>query len=287
MSWYDRDYARQEGRMPRTIVPGLPLFGASVVSTLIVANVAIYVIAILLPIGRVGELVPQLVLRGEIWRLITVQYLHANPMHLLFNMLALHLLGAQLEHIWGRRRFFAVYTLSGVAGSVAFVALAAVGRMSLAASAVGASGCVLGLLGAAAVLFPTQSIFVYGIFPIRIRTAALIFAGLYVLNIVRSGANYGGDAAHLAGLLFGAWWAWSGERWWDGLAARRPRRVDTGGFQRRVQQRNDDARLIDEILAKVHREGIQSLTRAERRALDEATERQRREDARVGRNDRL
>jgi hypothetical protein len=54
-----------------------------------------------------------------------------------------------------------------------------------------------------------------------------------------------------------------------------------------VQQRADDARTIDEILAKVHRNGIDSLSWDERRALQEATERQRHDEARFGRTDRL
>ncbi len=296
MSWYDRDYARPHTHPSRTIIPGLPLFGASVVTTLIIVNVVIHVLGVLLPIQGVlydvGALVPDSVLHGQVWRLVTAQYLHAGTMHLLLNMLALHLLGTQLEYLWGRQRFFAIYALAGLAGSLGIVLLAVMGAIAPDTVAVGASGCILGLLGAAAVLFPTQSIYVYGIFPIRIRTAAMIFAGLYVLNIVGRGANYGGDAAHLAGLAFGAWWAWAGQRWWDGWAARRgppasrPRRR-TSPFTRRVQQRADDARLVDAILEKVHREGMHRLTRAERRALDAATERQRQAEARAGRTDRL
>ncbi|HEY3245936.1 MAG TPA: DUF6576 domain-containing protein, partial [Phycisphaerae bacterium] len=85
-----------------------------------------------------------------------------------------------------------------------------------------------------------------------------------------------------------AWWAWAGDRWWTRLGIGRLRAGRTArGFHQRVQQRADDARLIDEILAKVHEHGVQSLSYAERRMLQEATERQRQDEQHAGRTDRL
>jgi hypothetical protein len=148
------------------------------------------------------------------------------------------------------------------------------------APAVGASGCILGLLGAAAVRYPHAEVWIYFLFPIKIRTAALIFGGLYLLNLYRRGQNAGGDACHLAGMVFGAWWAWRGEAWWF-TRRRMPRfRVRTvrpleSPFEKRVEQRRADAETVDRILKKVYESGIHSLTEAEKTALREATERQR------------
>ena len=116
-------------------------------------------------------------------------------------------------------------------------------------------------------------------------------------NIWQRGANFGGDACHIAGLVFGAWFAWRGETWWatrgsrvfSKLGSRRPtaRRASAGPFQQRVERRRADAELIDELLAKVYQGGLQSLSSTERKALTEATERQQREEERIGRTDRL
>lgn len=84
---------------------------------------------------------------GAYWELVTSMFTHVQPLHLVFNMLALWFLGAQLEQVLGRARFLAVYFLSGLAGSVSVYWLA--GEFS---ATVGASGAIFGLMGALVVL---------------------------------------------------------------------------------------------------------------------------------------
>jgi hypothetical protein len=182
---------------------------------------------------------------------------------------------------WGTKQFLAVYTIAGLLGNLFYVTLTLVGWLPMQGVAAGASGCVLGLLGAAAVRYPHAEVWVYFLFPIKIRTAALIFAGLYVLNLFQRGENAGGDACHLAGLAFGAWWAFRGEYWWRRARyrldqSRSGSRADAPPpFQERVQERRNDAETIDRILKKVYEGGIHSLSEAEKRTLQEATQRQR------------
>jgi hypothetical protein len=204
-------------------------------------------------------------------------------MHILFNMMGLYFLGQALERDWGSRQFFAIYTVSGLIGSLAMFILDKVGWLDPGV-AVGASGCVLGLLGAAAVRYPNAQLLIYFLFPVKIRTAALVFAGLYVLNVFSRGANAGGDACHIGGLAFGAWWAWRGESWYaqrgwqfPRFRSRKPYRRPSNStpFQEKVEQRRVDADLVDRILKKVHDNGIHSLTESEKAALREATERQK------------
>jgi membrane associated rhomboid family serine protease len=57
------------------------------------------------------------VAHGEWWRLITAAFLHANLLHIGFNMLALWWFGAPVEQYLGRARFVALYLVSGLAGS--------------------------------------------------------------------------------------------------------------------------------------------------------------------------
>jgi membrane associated rhomboid family serine protease len=80
---------------------------------------------------------------GAYWQLITSTFTHEAIWHIGFNMLALYVLGPQLEMVLGRARFLALYLLSGLAGS-ALVYWAA-GEYQ---STLGASGAVFGLMGA-------------------------------------------------------------------------------------------------------------------------------------------
>jgi membrane associated rhomboid family serine protease len=240
-----------------------------------------------------AELRADAVIHGQIWRLITAQYLHAGVGHLFINMLVLHFLGRPLERMWTARKFFVIYTLCGLAGNMFYTILGGLNVIEPWMPAVGASGCIYGLLGIVAVLFPTATVYVYFLFPIKIRTAAYIFAAIAFFSILTRGHNFGGEACHLAGLVFGVWWAMKGDRWWATTQRRiphwRPRAkgAKPRGFAAKVTQRREDAETIDRILRKVYDGGIHSLTEAEKRALTEATERQREREREAGRTDRL
>ena len=81
------------------------------------------------------------VLLGEVWRLVTAMFLHANLIHLAFNSLVLFDLGPAVEELYGRHRFLVLYFVTGVSGSV-FSAL-----WHPYVIMVGASGALFGLIG--------------------------------------------------------------------------------------------------------------------------------------------
>lgn len=322
MGWQDRDYARgvAPARPGWTQRPYSGGGGRSIVTTLIVINVVLYVLGSLFPTfgellsgGQrrtpfgieikpgIAEMRADLVMRGQLWRLITAQYLHASIGHIFMNMLVLHFLGRSLEQMWSARKFVAIYTMCGIAGNVFFTILAARGVIPTWMPAVGASGCIYGLLGIAAVLFPHATVYIYFLFPMKIRTVAYIFGGIALFSIIQRGANYGGEACHLAGLGFGVWWAMKGDGWWisrgqytfsrftqrfRSSGKRAPTR-SAGGFAAKMAERRDDADTIDRILKKVYEGGIHSLSESEKRALRDATERQQQRERDAGRIDRL
>ena len=84
--------------------------------------------------------------QGEYWRLVTAGFLHAGFFHLLFNMLALYILGSMLEPAIGKLRFGLIYFVSLLAGSLGALIAQPVGLT------VGASGAIFGLMAAAAVV---------------------------------------------------------------------------------------------------------------------------------------
>ena len=263
------------------------------VTTLIAINVGVFVVCTLTgargvpdsPLfGQMAMSTP-LVVKGQVWRIFTSQYLHWTAGHLLMNMLGLHFLGRSLEQEWGAKRFFGVYLVAGTLGMAFYMALTFLGWLPVYGIAAGASGCVLGLLGACAVRYPNAMVYIYFLFPIKIRTAALVFGGWYILNLYVRGSNAGGDACHLAGLIFGAWWAHRGERWWNRVSVRlHDFRAGTRRVRLyRAESNNPGSSIrqneVDEILRKVYERGIHSLTNSEKDVLRNATNRQKAADS--------
>lgn len=78
---------------------------------------------------------------GEIYRLITAAFVHANVLHIFFNMYALYALGPQIEKFYGRKRYLLIYLGSALLGSLLSIVLT--DNVS-----VGASGAIFGLFGA-------------------------------------------------------------------------------------------------------------------------------------------
>lgn len=287
MSWRDREYA--QGRSDWSGAFGgagaSRLLRGNVVTTLIAINIAVFVLCTLTgprgvassPIFEFMAMFVPAVMKGEIWRLITAQYLHWSMGHLLMNMLGLHFLGRPLEQEWGSKRFFAIYFIAGTLGMVFYAVLTLIGWLPLNGVAAGASGCVLGLLGACAVRYPHAMVYIYFLFPIKIRTAALFFGGWYLLNLYARGPNAGGDACHLAGMVFGAWWAWWGEQWWDRRGWRlagsqnRPSKAQVYRTSQPESPVVVDSTKVDDVLRKVYERGIHSLSEAEKEILRTAT----------------
>jgi rhomboid protease GluP len=125
---------------------------------LVVANVLTFLGANLLgqtPGGNswyeFGELNTWAVYAGEWWRLVTSTFLHVDVGHLLLNMFALFLLGRFIESNLRTMRFVGLYFMSGI-GSMAFVHLTNINR-DAPYFAVGASGAIMGLTGAAGAIF--------------------------------------------------------------------------------------------------------------------------------------
>src|SRR5262245_42832100 len=95
---------------------------------------------------KAGALSRDLVLHGEVWRLLSAMFLHGGLEHLFGNAVGLFILGMAAEHAYGKLEMAAIYMISGLAGSVFSVVLNP-------GPAVGASGAIFGLLGAMIVFF--------------------------------------------------------------------------------------------------------------------------------------
>jgi membrane associated rhomboid family serine protease len=134
---------------------------------------------------------------GEVepWRFLTVAFLHspASVIHIVFNMLALWMVGPFLEQALGRARFAALYGLCAVAGSVGVLLLASPFDDSWRTLTVGASGAVFGLFGAVFVVMRRMRRDVRGI--------AVVIGLNIVIGFVLPGIAW---QAHVGGLVVGA-----------------------------------------------------------------------------------
>jgi membrane associated rhomboid family serine protease len=276
MGLYDRDYTQANFRRqyygPPQMRFNLPRI-TPVVKWLLITNIGIFLLGALIP--RVDVFLTTWFAVDatswatglELWRLVTYQFLHDthNFWHIFMNMIGLFFLGPPLERHWGGRRFLPFYLLCGASGGLLYLLLAGVGFLGKGVM-IGASGSILGLLSACAILFPHFVLFVL-FFPVPIRVAAIAFGFMYVLFIVTRSDNAGGHAAHLAGMAVGAAYVWLLPRW-----GRYKLKARSGSWEKKMEQRRLLQIEVDRILAKVHRSGLHSLTAKEKRILKKATQ---------------
>lgn len=148
--------AKRSVRQPVTVAGARLGTKPIVVPALIAANVLVFLItAIQAGSGTRNHasslfadlaLWPMLVGAGEWWRLVTSGFLHIGLAHLAMNMIALWVIGRDLEQLLGRVRFAVVYGLSLLGGSTAIFILG-----DPTHPVAGASGAVYGLMGGIAV----------------------------------------------------------------------------------------------------------------------------------------
>jgi membrane associated rhomboid family serine protease len=163
-------------------------------------------------------------------QLITYMFLHGGWQHIIYNMFALWMFGAQLENFWGSKRFLIFYIVSGLGAAVCHLAvlyyensqmlvLFQSGQIApeefygrLNEATLGASGAVFGCLAAFGYLFPNSEMIILPIpFPIKAKWLVLGYAAIELVSGIRSSA--GDNVAHwahlgggLVGLLLVIWW---------------------------------------------------------------------------------
>ncbi len=144
--------ARERSALPRTLSwnPGI----TPITSMLVLLNLAVFLIAELNGgstdpnvLFRMGALLSLQNLGKEPWRLITSLFLHFGVLHLTMNLLALILFGRLSEQIFGSLRFMLIYFFSGFSGGIMSLLFMEEGLR------VGASGAILGVVGATAMVF--------------------------------------------------------------------------------------------------------------------------------------
>ncbi len=270
MGIYDRPYYREERSSW--------LSGRSLVVNLILVNVAVYVAEWLLGprFTRTVSLTSDVFYEPwNLWQLVTYGFVHSEDIaHILFNMFGLWLFGTELEQIYGRAEFLRIYLAAIIiAGPPAWVGY----ETATHANGIlqGASGGVMGLVFIFIFHFPKRIFYIWGILPLP----AWALGGLYFLMDVAgvSQSDNVAHVAHLAGAAFGVVYFKTGMN----LGRLVPRRLSDLRLRWRPRLRIHDPKdegpalseQVDQILEKISRQGEASLTKKERRTLEEASRR--------------
>lgn len=231
------------------------------------------------------------------WSLITYMFMHADILHLLFNMLWLYWFGQLFLFFFSERSFCGLYFFGGLCGGVLYMLFYNIfpyfSAAVYTAMLMGASASVLAITVATAVREPDFRVRLFLFGEIRLKYIALLMVGMDLL-LMTSG-NAGGHIAHLGGALGGLWFALSMRRgrditgWINFLIdkivnlfswfSKRPKRKARMKVHYNFREKDYDynarkkaeSEEIDRILDKLKQSGYGSLTTEEKKALFDAS----------------
>ena len=230
----------------------------------------------------------------QAWRFVSYMFVHVDFWHFLFNMLMLWMFGSEVADMMGSRHFMGMYFFCGIFAAVFSMVMYWLGMTNN--PIIGASGALMGVFVAYYKFFPNRTLLMFMFFPMRVKYAMWFMVAIDVL-MAGSGDQIA-HLAHLGGVVGGFLYMYFYERGFGNLGKAfekmrgpkftvhpGPRSADSEDRTRESSTDKpiegevfyvDEQKRMDEILNKVNREGINSLTDSERRFLLQASERLRR-----------
>lgn len=240
MAMYYRDGNHINLNSRRALTPGI--------KWLLIANGAVFLLQILIggsQLYRYFGLVPRSILNDfAIWQVVTYMFLHGGFFHLLFNMFVLWMFGTDLERQWGTRSFIKFYFLTGIgAGIITFLL-----TINTAIPTVGASGAIYGVLVAFAMLYPNRLVYLYFLFPIKVKYFVTFLIAMGILAAWRGDQPGIAHFAHLGGALVA--YIYLKKDW---RIARLFRPLSSLRFKRKTKAKLRENRKSAELMADVDR----------------------------------
>lgn len=156
-------------------------------------------------VGQLLAFSPMSFLDGHYWQILSYAWVHSTslPIHILFNMLMVWVLGGEIERILGSLRFLMIYLGGAIAAALTFWVFAPFQWEGVE----GASGSAFALLTALAVLCPNRrlSVLLLFVIPMRMKvvTLAWVTCGIEVICMIFDWLPFVSHSAHLGGALFG------------------------------------------------------------------------------------
>jgi len=232
------------------------------------------------------------------WTLITYFFTHINFFHILFNMLFLYWFGRLIHEFLGDKRVISLYVLGGIAGGLLYILLYNLlpqfKGLTEFTFMLGASAGVFAIVVGAAVFMPNYTLYLLLFGPVRIKYIAIFYILLSFFSI--PGANAGGSIAHLGGAAIGFFfirqlqkgndlgsWIFRVTGFFKSFFVRQPKikvsyssgkaRPHQGGVKDKKKKSSPapDQAEIDSILDKISQSGYESLSKAEKQKLFNAS----------------
>lgn len=283
MGIYDREYYREpdDGRGGGQ---------RSMVTTLILINVAVYIIdAFWVRNGdhplHVFFALPSDIFNypWEVWRFLSYGFLH-EPLedgfvwHIAFNMYTLWLFGRDIEGIYGKREFLRIYLVLIVVSGLVWVLCESLAGGG--AFAIGASGAVIGVMMLYVLHYPHRKLIVLPIpVPVPVWVVGAFMVFINVMGAIGVGNSRVAYTTHLGGAAFAFLYHRSGIRLSKflpgGISWKKIRPAPKLRVHHPDDRYADLDRQADRILEKVHRDGAESISAKEKRILEDYSRRMR------------
>ena len=227
----------------------------------------------------------------QYYRLFTSAFLHADPYHLLNNMITLFLFGRILEDVVGPAEYLVIYFAAIVGGSLMSLWL----HRHHDYRAYGASGGVCGVVFSYVAMYPHSPMFAHMFIPMPAWAYGIIFLVTSFIAMRRGTDNVGHDA-HIGGAVIGLWTTGALQRWavvanlyWFLVLSaisvalfvyflKNPMSLPLSSFApgwnfrkkaaRPAPRERNEALEVDTVLDKISRSGFDSLTSEEKALLD-------------------
>ena len=200
-----------------------------------------------------------------IYQVFTYMFLHGGLAHIFFNMFTLWMFGTEIEYTWGTKSFARFYLICGLAGGI----LSLLVFPHQESTIIGASGAIYGILVAYWLMFPDRFLYIYFLFPVKVKYA---IPGMMLLGYLFSSGHIA-HMAHLGGALCGLIYLKMDWRWFAlGQKFKDLRhRKQLAMLNKRRHEAEEVMKRVDAILDKINDVGMENLTKNERKFLEDAS----------------
>lgn len=210
------------------------------------------------PVTKFLGLNPPMIKRGMVWQFVTYIFTHGSFLHILFNMFVLYMFGVQIESKWGTKEFLTYYLFTGVfAGLTSFFLMPYL--------TVGASGAIYGLLLAFGMTWPERMIYLWFFIPIKAKFLVVLIGGIEFVMAVFAGDSGIAHVAHLGGLVAGLIYILLRNK----IQKQRHYREKILDLENYLNNK-EEHKAVDEILDKIIKYGMGSLSSNEKKRLIDA-----------------
>ncbi len=212
------------------------------------------------------------------WQIFTYMFLHGGWLHIIFNLLALWMFAGELERLWGSVFFLKYYLYSGIGAGLFIAGMNTYLFHMTGASPVtlGASGAIYALLLAYGINWPNREVLLYFLIPVKIKYLLVVFGLIEFFGTI-STASSGGKGishiGHLGGLITGLVILYFRSGRIPifkniNFASRLLKKLRLKKKKKQIDKRIKAKVIIDQLLEKIARSGMQSLSSEEKKQLE-------------------